>query len=247
MKYPLLIIALLIFNACGGSDNDDDNNNDTETPIGPTSFEAVEISNLASQLIDGYVMAFEKPSMTVGYVELASTEISGRPQTTSDEVFFIYDGSGTITVGETEQEISKGEAVIVQGSLASKLSTTSNLQVVVVTLKENGFAAAGGFKHYSTTQISSKKSSNANGWNPFIQQSNVLFGLYSLPQSLGGDQTLTHTWEELNIVTSGSSRFSMGDQTVNVKRGSIVFVNEGIGHFFDQLNSSIDIMILWEQ
>ncbi len=114
-------------------------------------------------------------------------------------------------------------------------------------MNESGFTGAGGFKHYLVSEISSMKTAGDNSWNPFLQQSNVLFGLYSLPQAIGGDQSLTHSWEELNIITSGGSRFSIGDQTIDVKRGSIVFVDKGNGLFFDQLSADIDIMILWAQ
>lgn len=218
-----------------------------EPPDEPTFFELAEIDELSAQLTNGYVIVFEKASMTVAYVELSSSEVSGRPQTTSDEVLFVFDGSGTLMIGDTAQAMSKGEAVIVQGSFESRITTNTNIQVVVVTMNENSFTATNGFRHFLASQISSRKTSSSNSWNPFLQQSNVLFGLYSLPQALGGDQSLTHAWQELNIITDGGSRFSMGDQTIAVKRGSIVFVDKGVGHFFDQLTSSIDIMILWEQ
>ncbi len=218
-----------------------------DPPDEPTFFEVAQIEDLSEQVTNGYVEVFEKPSMTVVFVELSSSQVSGRPQTTSDEVFFIFEGSGTLVIGNTEQALNKGDAVIVQGSFDSRITTNNSIQVVVVTTKENGFTGVGGFKHHLASQIASGKTSNSNTWNPFLQQSNVLFGLYSLPQSLGGDQSLTHTWEELNIITQGASRFSMSDQSIDVKRGSIVFVDKGIGHFFDQLSASIDIMILWEQ
>ena len=185
--------------------------------------------------------------MSVAYVELSTSQISGRPQTTFDEVFFIFDGSGSLKIGDTEQAVSRGEAVIVQGRFSSEITTNSGIQVIVVTMKENSFTSANGFRRFLTNQITARKTTGSNTWNPFLQQTNVLFGLYSLPQALGGDQSLTHAWEELNIITEGGSRFSMGDQSIDVQRGSIVFVDKGVGHFFDLLTSSIDIMILWEQ
>jgi mannose-6-phosphate isomerase-like protein (cupin superfamily) len=213
----------------------------------PTFFEVAEIDDLSTQLTDGYVMAFEKPSMSVAFIELFATQVSGRPQSTSDEVFFVFEGSGKLMIGDAEQTLSKGDAVIVEGNFESKITTNSSIQVVVASVNESGFTAAGGFKHYLASEISSMKTAGSNSWNPFLQQSNVLFGMYSLPQAIGGDQSLTHSWDELNIVTSGGSRFSVGDQTIDVKRGSIVFLDKGNGHFFDQLSADIDIMILWEQ
>ena len=216
-------------------------------PDEPTFFEATQVSDLSTKLSNGYVEVFDKPSMSVAYVEVSASQLSARPQTTSDEVFFIFDGNGALKVGDTEQAVSKGEAVIVQGSFDTVVTTDSTIQVIVVTMKENGFTSASGFRHYSANQVTASKTPNSNSWNPFLQQANVLFGLYSLPLTFGGDQSLTHTWEELNIITEGASRFSIGDQSIDIERGSIVFVDKGVGHFFDQLSSSIDIMILWEQ
>ncbi len=60
-------------------------------------------------------------------------------------------------------------------------------------------------------------------------------------------QTEITKWQELNIVTAGSSKFVMDSGTLDVKEGSIFFVEEGNGHYFESLEDDLDILILWEQ
>ena len=68
-----------------------------------------------------------------------------------------------------------------------------------------------------------------------------------LPKTQNGDSRLVHSWDELNIITSGSAKFTKDDGTVDVKKGSIVYVEAGNGHRFNFLNSDTDIFILWNQ
>ena len=245
----LLTLALLFLIACGGSnsDDDDDNNNDAVNNDTPPIFEMVEISDLSASVTDGYAMVFDKQSMTVEYVELTPGQVPSRPQTMRDEVFYIFEGTGTITIGTTEQAVAEGDALIARGALETRIATESSIKVVVTSMRRSSFVGAGGFTHHPETNITSAKDPGRNSWNPFMREDNVLLGLYSLPQSLGGDQTLTHTWEELNIIKSGSSRFNVITEDMIVRPGSLVFVENGAGHYFDRLSSTIDIMILWEQ
>lgn len=53
--------------------------------------------------------------------------------------------------------------------------------------------------------------------------------------------------DEINIVVNGTATFKMGDVEVDVRRGSIVWVKEGIGHYFHTLNDDFDVLILFEK
>ncbi len=117
--------------------------------------------------------------------------------------------------------------------------------VVSMTLPSN--SKTSNWKHFSKSAIESSRIPDENEWNPFIMYSNVIFGKYMLPHQVDRDERLVHPWQELNIVTSGSSKFIMDEATISVEEGSIFFVEEGNGHYFDALNEDIDILILWEQ
>ena len=84
-----------------------------------------------------------------------------------------------------------------------------------------------------------------NVWHPFVEASSMIFGLYLLPHALGGDSTLTHEVDEINVVLEGRSRFTMGGDTIEVGPGSIVFVERGVGHFFSELDRDFEVLILF--
>lgn len=46
-------------------------------------------------------------------------------------------------------------------------------------------------------------------------------------------------------MVAGRSRFTMGDDTIDVARGSIVNVERGVGHFFAELDQDFQVLILF--
>jgi len=71
--------------------------------------------------------------------------------------------------------------------------------------------------------------------------------MYMLPQKLGGDETLTHKVDEVNIVVNGKAKFKMGNEVVDVQPGSIMWVKEGVGHYFYDLKENFDVLIMFEK
>jgi len=118
---------------------------------------------------------------------------------------------------------------------------------VIVSMKLASKSKKPKWKYFSKSDIESSRDAKENEWNPFIMYSNVMLGMYMLPHEVDGDSRLVHPWQELNIITSGTSKFVMDTGTIDVEEGSIIFVEEGNGHYFDSLTEDIDILILWEQ
>ena len=58
---------------------------------------------------------------------------------------------------------------------------------------------------------------------------------------------LTHDFDEINLVVRGNGRFEMGADAIQVGPGSIVYVEDGLGHRFANLTGDLDVLILWER
>ena len=99
---------------------------------------------------------------------------------------------------------------------------------------------------YSYTEIASTASDSEDVWNSFLKRKTMVLGLYMLPQKIGGDSSLVHKIDEINIVTEGSGKFSIDDIDMNVQKGDIIFVRKGKHHFFHALNGNMKILILFE-
>jgi len=58
---------------------------------------------------------------------------------------------------------------------------------------------------------------------------------------------ITHKVDEVNIVVTGKAKFKMGNEVVDVRPGSIMWVKEGVDHYFYDLNENFDVLIMFEK
>ena len=186
-------------------------------------------------------------SMVGTYVEVQK-EQSFQRRATNDDLYYLHSGSCSAKIGKQKETFAQGDIIYVkEGSEFTLMNANETLQIVIISMKLSSNSSKPKWKYFSKSKIQSGRSSIGNIWNPFITYSNVMLGLYMLPFGIDGDSRLVHEWQELNIVTSGSSKFVMDSGTLDVKAGSIFFVEEGNGHYFEHLEENLDNLILWEQ
>lgn len=206
-----------------------------------------ELSDSLSSSHSNQLVFMGENSMIGTYLELKKGESFNRAAVT-DDIYYLYSGSCAATISGTDQPFSEGDVVFVKKGADFKIEGTSqNLQFVIISMTLDFDAERPSWKHFSKHKIESLRDPEENSWNPFIMYSNVMLGMYTLPYEVDGDNRLVHEWQELNIITAGSSKFEMDTGSIDVEEGSIFFVEEGNGHYFDALEEDIDILILWEQ
>lgn len=208
------------------------------------------ISNLSDSLArleKSEWIFMDENSMVGTYVEVKKGQLFQR-KAVKDDLYYLHSGTCSVTIGKQKRKFSKGGILYVkEGSELTIMEAKESLQIVIVTMKLSSKSAKPKWKHFSKSATESGRQSAENSWNPFLMRSNVILGSYMLPHEVDGDGRLVHEWQELNIVTSGRSKFVMDSGTIDVTEGSIFFVEEGNGHYFDSLKDDIDILILWEQ
>ena len=229
--------------------NDNDKMNDLDID---KTWEAFSLDGLVQQRLDSgsvFIEFLNRSSMRVGFLELSPGQSDDRDPLTGDQLYYFATGSGMLTIGSEEVSFASDQIIFVKsGRGAAKITRVdADLQVVIITMKTPTDPDSPPWRIYGKSLIESPRNASQNVWNPFLQRSNLLLGLYMLPQSRGGDGRLVHSWEELNIVTSGKSKFTTDNGEVNIEKGSIVFVQNGNGHFFSNLTDDTDILILWKQ
>lgn len=189
----------------------------------------------------------DEKSMKGTYIELKKGESLKRKAET-DDIYYLYSGSSSAKYSNGIQSFDKGDVIYVKKGSGFMIDDIKEpLKIVLVSMTLSSDSQSIHSKHFSKSDIASSRENNENVWNPFIMYSNVIFGMYMLPHSIDGDNRLIHPWQEINIITSGSSQFIMDTDSITVEEGSIVFVEEGNGHYFDALKKDLDILILWEQ
>ena len=233
---------------------------DNEPPPGPwpgggpapaVTWKAFEIAALADSITASGQVEFQflsELSMEASYIELPAGQTDSRDLTSQDQVYYIVSGESKMEVIGLDFSVSTGDVVFIKGGKNGRFSSISeDLSVVITSMKTPTDPSAPDWHFFGSNEIQSPRNNGSNVWNPFLQRSNVVMGLYMLPQNIGGDQRLVHGFEELNIVVKGTGSFRMDSDEISIKEGSIVFVKNGLGHFFRSLTSDIDVLILWEQ
>ncbi len=243
----ILSISIYLLNANSGCCLSENNSNPASSQDELHSHWTVtELSDSLAKTNNKQLIFMHKNSMQGTYIELDKGTSFNR-KADNDDLYYLYAGSCKIQLDNDKLSFNQGDIIYVKkGSKLTIDESDENLQLVITSMFLNSNSAKPMWKHFSKRSIESPRKSKENVWNPFIMYSNIMLGMYMLPHDLDGDQRLVHEWQELNIVTSGSSTFIMDSGSIEVEEGSIFFVEEGNGHYFEKLQDDIDILILWE-
>ena len=195
------------------------------------------------------ILFLDEPTMKAEFLHL---EKNGAASVSSydnyDKTIFILSGTGTFMLNQKSYTISSNEIFYIKAKdkIAVK-EIQSELDAVIVTSLAQSQEDTTRSSLYILSEIEKKRLSGENAWNPFLRTRSLTFGLYMLPKNVGGDSTLTHKIDELNIITRGSGKFWVDEHSMNVEPGDIVFVRNRHGHYFNSLKMDLDILIFWEK
>lgn len=161
-----------------------------------------------------------------------------------DRMLFIVAGKGMATVKSETFDIKTGEVLFLKANDTIKFS--ENLKMMLWTSKSTKTNHKDKTEKFTKAQIEASRNSSENVYNSFIETSTMVAGLYMLPKSLDGDDTLVHDFDEINYVVNGTAKFKMNNTIIDVKPGSIMWVKRGVGHYFYELSADFDVFIFFE-
>ena len=213
------------------------------------TWEAFRLANLIEQREASgrsYLGFMDRASFSVGLYELPIGATDRQSPHQRDEVYYVVSGRAVIEVGDDEFAVEPGSIVYVAAEVNHRfVEIVEDLRTLVMFV--NGPPAETGppWKGFQMNDIVRDRDAERNTWSLFLDLPSLRFGLYMLPEQLGGDRTLVHAFDEVNFVVNGRGRFHIDDDVIDVGPGSIVFVKAGSGHFFDSLEGDLDVLILW--
>ena len=211
------------------------------------TFELNELSNKRANTDRPWLQFIDKPSMRMGLYELPASGTDNQTPHLLDEVYYVVEGSGTLEAADDKYAATPGSLIYVKAHVPHRfVDIKEDLKVLVIFSKTPFDVNDMDWKAWEMKEVLNKKP-DENEWNPFLTVSTLQWGIYMLPQILGGDETLTHKFDEVNIVVNGKAKFKMGNDVIDVQPGSIIWVKEGVGHFFYDLESDFDVLILFEK
>jgi mannose-6-phosphate isomerase-like protein (cupin superfamily) len=90
--------------------------------------------------------------------------------------------------------------------------------------------------------IEAARRAAGRAYHEFISVPDLSGGLYVLEAGATDPQS-PHTEDELYVVMSGQARVTVGDDTRDVRSGSIVFVGAGVPHKFHDIEERLVLVV----
>lgn len=194
-----------------------------------------------------YLSFVDRASFSVGLYDLPAGTVDRQSPHRRDEVYYVVSGRAVIEVEDDAFPIEPGSIVYIEAQADHRfVDIVEDLRTLVIFVNGPPAEAGPAWKRFQRTDIVHGRDAGRNIWNLFLDLPSLRFGMYMLPEQVGGDKTQVHAFDEVNFVVSGRGRFHIDDDAIDVGPGSIVFVGAGSGHSFDSLEGDLDVLILWE-
>jgi mannose-6-phosphate isomerase-like protein (cupin superfamily) len=209
-------------------------------------FETAELLARQEAAGEPYMEFLDQPSMSAGLYHLDAGATDRQNPHTLDEIYYVISGRAKLAVEDQDLDVQPGGVLFVAAGAEHRFHTIREALDLVVVFSKQRPSAGVQWRSFTAAEIVAPRNASQNIWNPFLQVATMGFGMYLLPQAVGGDQTLVHPWDELNLVTAGAGRFTAGTETHPIQSGTILFVSREVGHYFHDLASDLEVLILWE-
>lgn len=220
----------------------------SQLPDGVKKFSLHELLATRAQQKQSWYQFLNEETMSAGVYFLKAGENDNQAPHEFDEVYYILSGKASLKADEKIISVSKGSIVYVKAQVEHHFfDIAEDITAVVVFSKATPNAADTTARVYNLHDIEATGKPAEVVWTPFLRCRTMVFGLYMMPKPTGGDSTQIHTIDEINIVTKGSSKFSVDANQLDVREGDIVYVRKKQGHYFHDLNSDLNVLILFEK
>jgi mannose-6-phosphate isomerase-like protein (cupin superfamily) len=250
-QLSILIILGILMTACGAQTT---TISPTETAIPkpePQKWQVFDFEELAKENLKTtrtFLPFLIGESLSPGVYDLAVQGIDGQSPHGSDEVYYVVKGQAVIEVDGESMPVQAGSIIFVKANVPHKfVDIRENIQILVIFSLIPSDPNTKNWQAFTLEEIMEKRDSNTNVWEQFLTVPTMRFGLYMLPASVGGDDSLTHDFVELNIVVNGTGTFSVGTDEIKIKPGTILYIEDGVGHNFHSITDDLDVLILWER
>ncbi|MFI1969903.1 hypothetical protein BLA24_17730 [Streptomyces cinnamoneus] len=99
-------------------------------------------------------------------------------------------------------------------------------------------------KAFRLDELEAERAANEGAYLQFLRERNMSMGLYALD---AGDQDpqAPHAQDEVYVVVSGRASITVGTETTEVGRGSVVYVPAGVTHRFHHISEDLRVLVVF--
>jgi mannose-6-phosphate isomerase-like protein (cupin superfamily) len=99
-------------------------------------------------------------------------------------------------------------------------------------------------KAFRLDELEAERAANNGAYLQFLRGRNMSVGLYALGAG-DHDPQQPHGQDEVYFVVSGRGSLTVGGQTTQVARGSVVYVPAGVAHKFHHISEDLRVLVVF--
>ncbi|MFE9251886.1 cupin domain-containing protein [Streptomyces sp. NPDC007088] len=99
-------------------------------------------------------------------------------------------------------------------------------------------------KAFRLDELEVERAVNDGAYLQFLREKNMSVGLYALDAG-STDPQQPHRQDEVYFVVSGRAAITVGAETTEVARGSVVFVPAGTPHRFHHISEDLRVLVVF--
>ncbi|MCP9958185.1 MULTISPECIES: cupin domain-containing protein [Streptomyces] len=99
-------------------------------------------------------------------------------------------------------------------------------------------------KAFRLDELEAERVANDGAYLQFLRERNMSVGLYALDAGQPDPQQ-PHKEDEVYLVVSGRGSITVGTETTQVGRGSVVYVPAGVPHRFHHITEDLRVLVVF--
>ncbi|MCA6093981.1 cupin domain-containing protein [Streptomyces sp. SCA3-4] len=99
-------------------------------------------------------------------------------------------------------------------------------------------------KAFRLDELEAERAANDGAYLQFLRERNMSVGLYALDAGASDPQG-PHAQDEVYLVVSGRASITVGAETTQVGRGSVVYVPAGETHRFHHISEDLRVLVVF--
>lgn len=99
-------------------------------------------------------------------------------------------------------------------------------------------------KAFRLDELEAERAANDGAYLQFLRERNMSVGLYALDAG-AQDPQQPHGQDEVYFVVSGRASITVGEETTQVARGSVVYVPAGVPHKFHHISEDLRVLVVF--
>ena len=99
-------------------------------------------------------------------------------------------------------------------------------------------------KAFRLDELDAERAAHDGAYLQFLRERNMSVGLYALDAG-ALDTQQPHRQDEVYFVVSGRAAITVGTETTQVARGSVVYVPAGVTHKFHHITEDLRVLVVF--